>query len=84
MTIEFIKKFLWYNVVIHFVLLLLMFIMILVPEPFYSIQSLWYHGSIEDFVNYMYYAMLIYKAMWLFLNVVPYVALRIIEKQSQR
>ena len=82
MTTTQLKAFLWQCTKINFFFLLFTFVVLLLSEPVYQIHQYFYSGSLEEFKKNLYYMMGIYKLFWLFFNVVPYVALRMLEKKA--
>lgn len=82
MTITQLKGFLWKCTKINFFFLVFTFVVLMLAEPVYNIHQYFYSGSLEEFEKTLYYMMGIYKLFWLFFNVVPYVALRMLEKKA--
>ncbi len=52
-------------------------------DEVYQIHSLWFQGSKVEFAVYIYYILGIYKLVWIFFNVVPYIALRLLDKKDE-
>jgi hypothetical protein len=79
-TSENFKKILWNCLVINFLFLLLLSAALFLADPLYSIHSNWFLGSKAEFVTYIYYLVGFYKMGWIFFNVVPYIALWMMDK----
>lgn len=77
------KAILWKCLVINFFMLILMFIGVILSDEIYKIHSQWFTGSKEEFSNFLYYSMAIYKTAWIFCNVVPYFAIFWVDKKSK-
>ena len=82
MTTSQLKGFLWLCTKINFFFLLFTFVVLLLAEPVYHIHQYFYSGSLEEFQQTLYYMMGIYKLFWFFFNLVPYLALRMLEKKA--
>jgi hypothetical protein len=82
MTNSQLKAFLWLCTKINFFFLLFTFVVLLLAEPVYHIHQYFYSGSLEEFQQTLYYRMGIYKLFWFFFNLVPYLALRMLEKKA--
>lgn len=82
MTTSQLKAFLWQCTKINFFFLLFTFVVLLLAEPVYHIHQYFYSGTLEEFQQTLYYMLGIYKFFWLFFNVVPYLALRMLEKKA--
>jgi hypothetical protein len=82
MDVNKIKSFLWKCVVINFIILILMLPILLFSDEVYEIHNQWFKGSKADFSTYIYYILGIYKLIWIFFNVVPYIALRMLDKKD--
>ena len=79
MTIEAVLGFLLWCLVINYGILLLWFLMFWVGHDWmYRLHSRWFHMSKERFDSIHYAATAAYKVGILLLNLVPYVALRLI------
>lgn len=79
---EKIKMFLWNCIVINFIILILLSPIVFFSDAVYQIHSQWFKASNEEFVTYLYYVIAFYKLMWIFFNIVPYIALRMLYKKS--
>lgn len=84
MGVKKIKSFLWKCVVINFIILIFMFPILLFSDEVYEIHSQWFQGSNEEFATYIYYILGFYKLIWIFFNVVPYIALRMLDKKDDK
>ncbi len=82
MTAAELKTFLWHCTKLNFFFLLLNFVVLLFAEQVYGIHQYFYSGSLEAFENNLYIGMGMYKLFWIFFNLVPYLALRLLEKQD--
>lgn len=82
MTLAQLKAFLWKCTKINFFFLLFNFVVLLLSEQVYHIHQNFYSGSLEEFEKTLYYGMGMYKLFWLFFNVVPYMALRLQQKEA--
>jgi hypothetical protein len=85
MDVNKIKSFLWKCVVINFIILILMLPILLFSDEVYEIHSQWFQwfqGSKVEFATYIYYILGFYKLIWIFFNVVPYLALRMLDKKD--
>jgi len=82
MGVKKIKRFLWKCVVINFIILIFMFPILLFSDEVYEIHGQWFHGSKEEFSTYIYYILGFYKLIWIFFNVVPYIAFRMLDKKD--
>ena len=82
MDVKKIKDFLWKCVVINFVILIFLFPILFFSDEVYEIHSQWFQGSKAEFALYIYYILGFYKLMWIFFTVVPYIALRMIDKKD--
>lgn len=74
------QVFFWQCTRLNFFALLLTFSILLLSEPVYKIHQHFYAGSLEDFQKMLYITLAAYKLLWLFFNVVPYLALRLTKK----
>ena len=81
-TSEKLKTFLWKCLVINFFILILLSLTVFLANELYAIHSQWFLASKEEFVIYIYYFIALYKILWIFFNVVPYFALRMIDKKE--
>ncbi len=87
MGVNKIKNFLWKCVVINFIILIFMFPILLFSDEVYKIHSQWFQwfqGSKGEFATYIYYILGFYKLIWIFFNVVPYLALRMLDKKDDK
>ena len=84
MTTEKIKKFLWNSLVLNFFFLLLLTAVFFSADTVYQIHSQWFLAPKEDFVTYIYYIVGFYKFMWIFFNVIPYIAIRMLEDKRSK
>ncbi len=75
------KTILWKCLVINFFFLILLSLAIFFADAIYEIHSRWFLASKEEFVTYIYYIVGFYKIAWIFFNIVPYLALRMIDKE---
>ena len=69
------KRFLGYCTLINFFFLLLTFMVLLFSEKVYAIHHYFYAGSLEEFQKMLYLTMAAYKLLWIFFNVIPYIAM---------
>ena len=81
-TSEKLKTLLWKCLVINFFILILLSLAVFLGGELYAIHSHWFLASKEEFVTYIYYFIGLYKILWIFFNVVPYFALRMIDKKE--
>lgn len=81
-TTEKLKTLLWKCLVINFFFLIILSLAVFFSEEIYAIHSRWFLASKEEFVTYIYYIVGFYKIAWIFFNVVPYLALRMIDKKN--
>jgi len=81
-TSEKVKAILWKCLVINFFMLILLSIGVLLSDQIYKIHSNWFSGSKEEFANFLYYVIAFYKTAWIFFNVVPYLAIRWVDKKN--
>ena len=82
MTITRFKAFIWQCTKINFFFLLFTFVVLLFSEQVFLIHQYFYNGSLAEFQKTLYVGMGMYKLFWLFFNVVPYIALRLEEKNN--
>jgi hypothetical protein len=82
MGVNKIKSFLWKCVVINFFILIFMLPIFFFSDEVYEIHSQWFQGSKVEFATYIYYILGFYKLAWIFFNVVPYFALRMLDKKD--
>jgi len=81
MTLEKFRSFLGWCAIINMGLLLFdILLFILAHDFFYQFHGKWVRMSVEQFDTIHYTGMLFYKMGIFLFNIVPYVALRIIEK----
>ena len=80
-TAQKLKTFLWNCLVINFFFLILLSFALFFSDEAYTIHRRWFLASKEDFVTYIYFIVGFYKMAWIFFNVVPYLALRMIDKK---
>jgi hypothetical protein len=73
---------LWKCLATNFVILILLAPLIFVSDVVYEIHGNWFQGSKEEFSVYIYYVISFYKMLVIFFNLVPYIALRMIEDES--
>lgn len=79
MSIETVRRFLLWCLGINYGILLLWFLAFsLVHDSLYRLHARWFRISMEQFDSAHYVAMAIYKIGVLLLNLVPYLALRMI------
>ena len=76
------KDFLWQCTKINFIFLLVTSFFLLFSEQIYIIHQYFYSGSVDSFKNLLYAIVGGYKLLWIFFNVVPYIALRQMAKQE--
>lgn len=81
-TSEKFKLILWKCLVINFFFLILLSFAVFIADELYAIHSHWFLASKVEFVTYIYYIVTFYKLAWIFFNVVPYLALRMIDKKN--
>ena len=62
--------------------LIFLFPIWLFSDEVYKIHSQWFQGSKVEFAAYIYYILGFYKLIWIFFNVVPYIALRMLDEKD--
>jgi hypothetical protein len=79
MTTATLANFLLWCAVVNYVILIVWFVAMLAAHDFvYKLHSRWFNLTEATFDGYMYLSMAIYKILVLVLNVVPFIALKII------
>lgn len=84
MKTEKIRKILGWCAIINLVIIVFMSFYIFFAEGIYEIHKLWFLRPIEDFITMIYATIIMYKLLWFVFNVVPYFAIRIVEKESAK
>lgn len=82
MTTPQLKAFLGQCTKINFCFLLLNFVVLLFAAQVFSLHQYFYSGTLQEFKQTLYMGMGIYKLFWIFFNVVPYIALRLMAKED--
>jgi hypothetical protein len=79
MSLEVVRKaLLWCTVINYGVLLVWFLFFMLAHDWIYQLHGRWFHMSVEQFDALHYAGMALYKVGILLLNLVPYIALRIV------
>ena len=79
MDIEFLTSFfMWCSIINGSLMLFITLVMGLIPELAYKTQKAWLDVSQETYNTIMYGFLAIFKILFIFLNLAPYIALRII------
>lgn len=82
MKLNQLKRFFGYCTTINFFFLLLTFVILLLSKQVYAIHHYFYAGSLEEFQRMLYLTLAAYKLLWIFFNVIPYIALHKIVQQE--
>ena len=82
MTLNQLKTFLCQCTKLNFFFLLFVFVVLLFSDQVYLIHQHFYGGTLVEFKKDLYLIMGLYKLMWVFFNLIPYYAVRTIEKQN--
>jgi hypothetical protein len=81
MSIEMVRKALLWSALINYGILLVWFLFfVLAHDRLYLLHGQWFRLSVEQFDMLHYAGMSIFKIGILLLNVVPYIALRIVRR----
>lgn len=72
------KTLLWCTVINYGVLLVWFLFFMLAHEWIYQLHGRWFHLSVEQFDALHYMGMALYKVGILLLNLIPYIALRVV------
>ena len=79
MSIEIVRDFLLCCTVINYGVLLVWFLFFMLAHDWiYQLHGKWFHLSVEQFDALHYAGMALYKIGTLLLNLIPYIALRIV------
>jgi hypothetical protein len=79
MSLEMIRKVLLWCTVINYGILLIWFLFFMLAHDWiYQLHGTWFHLSVEQFDALHYAGMALYKVGILLLNLVPYIALRLV------
>jgi hypothetical protein len=79
MSLEMVRKALLWCAVINYGVLLVWFLFFMLAHDWiYQLHGRWFHLSVEQFDALHYAGMALYKIGILLLNLVPYIALRIV------
>ncbi len=76
------KSFFLKCLILNLLIIVFMSLSMFFSDQVYSIHSKWYAGSKEDFSTFLYTMVGVYKIIWIFFNVVPYLALRWLDKKK--
>jgi hypothetical protein len=84
MTIDRLLKFLLWCTVINYAVILIWFLFFIVAhDSIYLLHSAWFRISVQQFDMLHYGGMAIFKIGILLFNLVPYIALRVTEKNTR-
>ena len=85
MSIVLVRKILlWYTVINYGVLLVWFLFFMLAHDWIYQLHGTWFHLSAEQFDTLYYAGMALYKLGILLLNLVPYIALRVVGRANTK
>jgi hypothetical protein len=75
---------LWCTIINYGILLVWFFVFMLAHDWLYQFHGRWFHLSVEQFDMLHYAGMSVYKLGILLLNLVPYIALHIVRRNTDR
>ena len=85
MNIDTTRRVLFWCTVINYGILLLWFLFfMLAHDAMYHLHGMWFHLSVEQFDMLHYAGMSVYKLGIILLNLVPYIALHIVRRNTAR
>lgn len=80
MTAQFLQQFLWKCIIVNILFLLLLTIVSLFTDYLYPMHSYWFVGSEAEFKSFFYSMIAYYKLAFIFFNVVPYIAIKMMKE----